>query len=607
MSADYDEIRAENIARYGWDTAVLALLGHLYSERAHFIFELLQNAEDAGATEIGFELFADRLEVRHDGRPFTVADIRGICGVGQGAKADDLTKIGKFGIGFKAVYAYTDSPRIYSSGERFRIENYVRPYALDPPGEPVAGTLFVFPFDHPGVSAAVAVQEISAALGSLDAETLLFLRSIERVRTGGVLIAGTVLERTSTARAGTSRHIAVSTRRDAGRSTDEWLAWHRPLDALGEPGLQVEIAIRARPELGGRRLIRRGTSPLVVFFATQKETFLGFLIQGPYRTTPARDNVPEEDRWNQALVHQTASLLADVLAELRDDGMLTADVLQALPLDASRFAPGTMFRPLFESARAAVARDELIPATGGGYRTAPQVRLAGGAGLRDLLTPDLLGELCGSDGPIAFADDSITETGTPLLWRYLRDEAGVEEVTPGTVAAGLTSEFLEARSDQWIGLLYGFLDEHQALWRSRRIRAISRERPGRCRSSGSRTAPRWPRSTAGAGRPLIFPDRSRPGSRRSGGPSPPGRKPGASCLRSASLSRTWWLRYSTMCCPATTMPMSRSWMRLSTMLISNWSRAHSLRCRRPRESGCLSSCGRPRSWSARTRRPARAA
>ncbi|MGO8729831.1 MAG: sacsin N-terminal ATP-binding-like domain-containing protein [Streptosporangiaceae bacterium] len=479
MPADYDEIRAGNIARYGWDTAVLALLGHLYSERAHFIFELLQNAEDAGATEIGFELFADRLEVRHDGRPFTVADIRGICGVGQGAKADDLTKIGKFGIGFKAVYAYTDSPRIYSSGERFRIENYVRPYALDPPGEPVAGTLFVFPFDHPGVSAAVAVQEISAALGSLDAETLLFLRSIERVRTGGVLIAGTVLERTSTARAGTSRHIAVSTRRDAGRSTDEWLAWHRPLDALGEPGLQVEIAIRARPELGGRRLIRRGTSPLVVFFATQKETFLGFLIQGPYRTTPARDNVPEEDRWNQALVHQTASLLADVLAELRDDGMLTADVLQALPLDASRFAPGTMFRPLFESARAAVARDELIPATGGGYRTAPQVRLAGGAGLRDLLTPDLLGELCGSDGPIAFADDSITETGTPLLWRYLRDEAGVEEVTPGTVAAGLTSEFLEARSDQWIGLLYGFLDEHQALWREP---AHPGDQPGAARS-----------------------------------------------------------------------------------------------------------------------------
>ena len=38
-----------------------------------------------------------------------------------------------------------------------------------------------------------------------------------------------------------------------------------------------------------------GRSPLTVFFSTEKETFLGFLIQGPYRTTPARANVPEHD------------------------------------------------------------------------------------------------------------------------------------------------------------------------------------------------------------------------------------------------------------------------------------------------------------------------
>src|SRR3984957_7579064 len=89
VPADYQRIRAENIARYGWDTAVLELLGQLYSERSHFIFELIQNAEDAGATELAFELFADRLEVRHDGRPFTADDVRGICGGGQGTQAAD--------------------------------------------------------------------------------------------------------------------------------------------------------------------------------------------------------------------------------------------------------------------------------------------------------------------------------------------------------------------------------------------------------------------------------------------------------------------------------------------------------------------------------------
>ncbi len=503
MPADYDEIRAENVSRYGWDTAVLALLGQLYSERAHFIFELLQNAEDAGATEVAFELFADRLEVGHDGRAFTVADVRGICGVDQGAKAEDLTQIGRFGIGFKAVYAYTDSPRIYSSGEHFRIEKYVRPYAVDPPDEPAAGTRFVFPFDRPEVSATVAVQEISAALRAMDAGTLLFLRSIERVRIGGLRIADAVLERTSAARARAGRHVRLATRRDEGSSNDEWFVWHRPLDALGEPGHQVEIAMKVRAEIDGRRLVRCESAPLVVSFPTQKETFLGFLIQGPYRTTPARDNVPEDDQWNQALVRQTASLLTDVLAELRDDGLLTAEILQALPLDATRFGPETMFRVLFDSARAALARDELIPAAGGGYRSAPRVRLASGTGLRELLTPDLLGELCGNEGPIVFVHDSVTEIGTPLLWRYLREEAGVGEVTPQTVVAGLTAEFLAARSDQWIGALYRFLDQHPSLWREP---AHPGDQPGPARAKpvirledGAQVAP-----FDGRGRPAAY-------------------------------------------------------------------------------------------------------
>src|SRR5690242_18846226 len=117
VPADYEKIRDENIERYGWDTALLDLLGQLYSERTHFIFELIQNAEDAFATELVFELFHDRLQVRHDGRPFTDADVRGICGVLKSPKADDLTKIGKFGIGFKSVYAYTKTPHIHSADE----------------------------------------------------------------------------------------------------------------------------------------------------------------------------------------------------------------------------------------------------------------------------------------------------------------------------------------------------------------------------------------------------------------------------------------------------------------------------------------------------------
>jgi hypothetical protein len=468
VPAEYDKIRAENVARYGWDTAVLELLGQLYSERTHFIFELIQNAEDAGATDLTFTLFADRLEVRHDGRDFTVDDVRAICGVGQGSKADDLTQIGEFGIGFKAVYAYTDSPRIHSGVENFRIEKYVRPYAVDPLGEPGAGTVFVFPFDRPEVPPAVAAGEISAALGHIGVETLLFLRNIHRIRCCGLVTADVVLERTSAARGHDSRRVWLSSRQALGRGDEEWFVWERRLGALGRPDQRVEIAFMVRAEIDSSRLVRRDTSPLVVFFPTQKETFLGFVLQGPYRTTPARDNVPEHDEWNQSLVRETASLLAEVLADLRDDGLLTAEVLQALPLDAARFGPETMFRALFESARAALGQEEMIPAADGGYRCARQLKLANGAGLRELLTPDLLGDLCGEEGTVAFVSDSISEIQTPVLWRYLREEFGLGELTPDAVVARLTAEFLSARSDLWIVSLYWFLYQHPALWQAPR-------------------------------------------------------------------------------------------------------------------------------------------
>jgi hypothetical protein len=464
VSADYEKIRDDNIARYGWDTAVLDLLGQLYSERTHFIFELIQNAEDAGATELAFGLSEDRLEVRHDGRPFTEADVRGVCGVGKSGKSGDLTKIGKFGIGFKSVYAYTKTPSVHSSDEHFRIERYVRPFAADPLDGPASGTLFVFPFDHDTLSATVAVQEIASALNKIEPGTLLFLRNIERVRVAGVQITESVLERTAVSRARSSRHVTLANGR--GRADEEWLVWHRQLDELGQPALRVEIAFRVGTVNGQYRLVRRDDSPLAVFFPTQKETFLGFLIQGPYRTTPARDNVPDHDPSNQALVRETAALLAEVLLELRDDGLLTADVLQALPVDAARFQPGSMFRPLFDAVRAALVLEQLIPVAGGGYGAAGEVALPSDAGLRELLLPDQLGVLYGAGQPLAFAHESITETRAPLLWRYLRDEIGIDEVTAEAVVTRATREFLVVQSDAWTSRFYAFLHQNSALWRA---------------------------------------------------------------------------------------------------------------------------------------------
>ena len=498
MSADYEKIREENIARYGWDTAVLDLLGQLYSERTHFIFELIQNAEDAGATELAFELFADRLELRHDGRPFTEADVRALCGVGQSGKSGDLTAIGKFGIGFKSVYAYTRTPHIYSGDEHFRIENYVRPYAVGPLDR--TGTLFVFPFDHDDVPEATAAAEIAAALGAIEPGILLFLANVARLRVGGAEVArggGLVIERRAGAGAavGAGPASCRRVRLSKGRARrQEWLVWDRRVEGLGAEGLDAErldaerldaeglgagarrVEIAFRTEEG--RIAALDRAPLSVFFPTEKETFLGFVAQGPYRTTPARDNVPEHDRSNQVLVRETAALLAGVLPELRDGGLLTTTALAALPVDAGRFPPGSMFRPLFDAVREALSASELIPVAGGGHRRAASVLLARGTGLHELLDPRQLGALYGTADSAWFADEAITEADTHVLWRYLRDEVGLAEITPEGFVARLSGEFLQAQSDEWITRLYSFLFLHSALWQAAGAKPVIRLEDG---------------------------------------------------------------------------------------------------------------------------------
>ena len=259
------------------------------------------------------------------------------------------------------------------------------------------------------------------------------------------------------------------------------------------------------------------SSPLIVFFPTEKETFLGFLIQGPYRTTPARDNVGEHDPSNQVLVRETAELLRDVLRELRDGGLLTAQAVAMLPLDAARFPAGSMLRPLFDSVGEALTTEALIPVAGGGYGVAVDLELAG-AGVHELLDPDQLGALCGAGRPVWFADESITEHHTPVLWRYLREEIGIDEVTPADVVARMTREFLQAQTDEWITRCYAFLFNDSAMWRAPRSDG---EQPGPARAKpiirledGRHVAP-----FDAQGRRCTCPDRLQAACPRCGAPS----------------------------------------------------------------------------------------
>src|SRR4051812_16004439 len=103
-----DEVRAkrQKLADVMADpeySGIREIVEELYPDKAHFIYELLQNAEDAGASEVQFTLTRDQLSFEHNGRPFNEDDVWGITNIGKGTKKEQEDKIGRFGVGFKAV------------------------------------------------------------------------------------------------------------------------------------------------------------------------------------------------------------------------------------------------------------------------------------------------------------------------------------------------------------------------------------------------------------------------------------------------------------------------------------------------------------------------
>ncbi|XP_078511038.1 sacsin-like isoform X2 [Lissotriton helveticus] len=98
-----------------------------YSSKEDILKELIQNADDSGATELhlvwdsrthpAMRVFGETWQPLqgpalciYNNKLFTNEDIDGIQQLGQGSKGDKLDKTGKYGLGFNAVYHLTDCP-----------------------------------------------------------------------------------------------------------------------------------------------------------------------------------------------------------------------------------------------------------------------------------------------------------------------------------------------------------------------------------------------------------------------------------------------------------------------------------------------------------------
>jgi len=351
-----------------------------YSDQAHFIYELLQNADDVKATSVRFRLEENGLFFIHNGTVhFTVSDpqsedadtnsgtlghINSITSIANSNKKE--VSIGKFGVGFKAVFQYTQTPHIYDPNIQFKIERFIVPYLLDADLDwrETQETVFWFPFDHKVKRPRESFEDILEKLKTLDLP-ILFLSHLKSVAFDGSGVSGKYSK-------------TVKDQRPRGDMAIQRVTL--TLDLSGKKTIKRLLTFARRggnelPHCVGYALRADGRlvpidRPAFCFFPTKEVTNLNFIVHAPFLLTDSREGIKAGVKHNQELVQQLAQLAADSLPILRDEGLIDDGLLEIIPYDEGSFSElddrrKISFKPFYTSIKSKLQADTLLPAADG--------------------------------------------------------------------------------------------------------------------------------------------------------------------------------------------------------------------------------------------------
>ncbi|MDE0555541.1 MAG: hypothetical protein OXI24_15070 [Candidatus Poribacteria bacterium] len=418
MPSNYKAITEYNEEQLGKDTASRKTQVSMYSDPTHFVYELLQNADDYGATEVLFKLSEDEVVIEHNAESFKEKHVRAITYFGKSTSREDLVKTGRFGIGFKSVFAFTATPIIISDPEHFQIYGLYRvkeyPY---PDGFSRSSTRIVLPFNHDSeqpdfveelMSKKEAYRQISECLVGLDMNVLLFTRNIREIR-------WEIADQSECY----SREDEID---DNGRLTtikdrkneNTYLVFSKIPMWESEEHKPVEIAFAVDAL---HQLAPIHNEFLHVLFPTIHRTDLRFILNGPYRTNPARETISLTDAFNIHLMKVTCDLMKELLPKLRERKLLTIQSLSIFPNEED------MLSSFYVRLRNIVVNEfqntKLTPTKRGDHAAASGLYRVN-AELSDLISDEDLAVLLGKDCSMPFIVDEISQQ-RDARGRFVRD------------------------------------------------------------------------------------------------------------------------------------------------------------------------------------------
>ena len=384
------------------------LLSQFYPDKNHFIYELLQNAEDAGASNVRFEVLPDRLIFAHNGtEPFSIKHIDAITNISLSTKLDEDSKAGKFGIGFKSVFAFTETPYIYTDDICFKIVDMFLPEEI-PQKDTNGETIFEFPFDNVKLPATDAIEKIEAGLKDISATTLLFLTNVREITYTLINGKSGIVEAKHDSKSEKndaiskyvfSEFVHCSSAFDDGKIDEDtdWLRFNRRIAIPIEDGktkahwVNIAFPIKRDHSQQGYTFstLTKDSSQnspqgkvSIFFIAPNAKSNLQFHINAPFGCPPSRDSVSDTTD-NDILISEIALLVREAIINLRDAKELKPDFFNFLPIESDHV--DKQFTPIKNAIFDVFETENVYPIINGGYSNKENV-ISAGEDLRKLLS-----------------------------------------------------------------------------------------------------------------------------------------------------------------------------------------------------------------------------
>ncbi|MCR5629069.1 hypothetical protein [Eubacterium sp.] len=339
-----------------------ALLAGHYSDSNHFVYELIQNAEDAKASCVVFEYHGDKVCFYHDGKPFDEADVRGVSSMLETTKAEDSQTIGKFGMGFKSVFKYTCEPEIYSDDEAFRIKNYLLPIEIkdgwDYKYEKNEGLRFnlkgedytpfeksnhltkvVLPFQKREKDESIHKidgSDIVKKLKELEPEILLFLSNIKTllwVDSTKNIYEKIVLIDDEDVCLKICSVIGNAEPHNLKRYEDRY--YFKYIKNVNHPKMgnaQVSLAFLTNSQQ--KSIQKMENTELWVFFPTKDRTNLPCFLHGSFETAVSREKLMRPSEFNAVLFQAAEKLFLEAILDFKNRNLITQSFIRQILLTA---------------------------------------------------------------------------------------------------------------------------------------------------------------------------------------------------------------------------------------------------------------------------------